>query len=230
MRDYYTRILTATYAINGLLHITAGLAGSDTLAFVTKFFIIPLLLLICYVNLSKTASGLKWFLITGLLFSWCGDILLEFSGGMMFIMGLAAFLLAQLSYLSLFLKTKGGNALASRRWYFLVPVVISGIILAGVLYNHLGNMRLPVLMYTLVIMSMLAAAINRIEKVPKASYIPVLAGSILFVMSDSAIAVNKFLIAFNWSSVVVMTTYISAQYLITTGVIKQFSRGVNETG
>ena len=228
MRDLYTRILTAAYALNGLLNIIAGETGPDTVAFITKVLIIPLLLLICYVNISAGAPGLKWLLVTGLLFSWCGDILLEFSGEMMFIMGLTAFLLAQASYLTLFLKTKGGNALFSRRWYLVVPVVISGVLLAGLLYKHLGEMRLPVLMYTLVILSMLAAAINRVEKVTKASYITVLAGSILFVLSDSAIAVNKFLISFNGSSVLVMTTYITAQYLITTGVIKQFRSELNE--
>jgi len=76
--------------------------------------------------------------------------------------------------------------------------------------------------YSTFIIVMLAGAINRIEKVNHTSYYLVLTGAILFVLSDSAIAVNKFSYNFPYSGTVIMSTYVIAQYLIVTGYIKQF--------
>jgi uncharacterized membrane protein YhhN len=82
-------------------------------------------------------------------------------------------------------------------------------------------MRIPVIIYAVVILTMLAGAINRIEKVNRQSCIMVLAGAILFVISDSAIAVNKFSYQFESSEIVVMSTYVLAQFLIIKGYIRQ---------
>jgi uncharacterized membrane protein YhhN len=45
-------------------------------------------------------------------------------------------------------------------------------------------------------------------------------GSILFVLSDSALAVNKFVRALPLEGLMVMSTYIVAQLLITIGILK----------
>ncbi|MGD0341839.1 MAG: lysoplasmalogenase, partial [Bacteroidales bacterium] len=71
------------------------------------------------------------------------------------------------------------------------------------------------------ILTMLVAAINRYGNVRKPSYILVLCGAILFVLSDSLIALNKFGFPFIFSSIAVMSTYIAAQYLIVAGILKQ---------
>ena len=89
------------------------------------------------------------------------------------------------------------------------------------LYNDLGAMRIPVILYAVVILSMLGAAINRLGKVNKSSYYLVLAGAILFLISDSAIAINKFTYKFEFSSIVIMLTYVTGQFLIITGFIRQ---------
>jgi len=88
------------------------------------------------------------------------------------------------------------------------------VIFAGLLFSWAGD----------VILSMLTSAINRLEKVNTSSYYFVLIGAVLFVISDSAIAINKFSLHFESSGIVVMTTYIIAQYLIVSGFIKQSKR------
>jgi uncharacterized membrane protein YhhN len=100
--------------------------------------------------------------------------------------------------------------------------MIFGIGLVSFLYGDLAEMKLPVIIYAIVILTMLSGAINRSEKVNQHSYWLVLAGAILFVISDSAIAVNKFSLPFESSGIVIMSTYILAQYLIVTGYIYQF--------
>lgn len=82
-------------------------------------------------------------------------------------------------------------------------------------------MRIPVIIYTVIILIMLSGAINRMEKVNKSSFYLVLTGAILFVISDSAIAVNKFSFAFAYSSIIIMSTYAAAQLLIVLGYVKQ---------
>jgi uncharacterized membrane protein YhhN len=98
-------------------------------------------------------------------------------------------------------------------------------VLVSFLYDDLADMRLPVIAYAIVILTMLAGAINRIEKVKTESYYLVLTGAILFVISDSVIAVNKFSHQFKSSGIFIMSTYVIAQYLIVTGYIFQF-RGI----
>jgi uncharacterized membrane protein YhhN len=145
----------------------------------------------------------------------------------MFLFGLASFMVAQLIYMYVFFATPGKNSLASERKYLLIPPVASGALLIWFLYSDLGTMRLPVILYAVAIMAMVTGAINRIDKVNRESYILVLAGAVLFLISDSTIAVNRFSYGFELSSVIVMTTYIMAQYLITVGYIKQYNQKFN---
>lgn len=88
------------------------------------------------------------------------------------------------------------------------------------MYDDLGEMKLAVIAYAFVILSMLASAINRLRKVNSTSYWLVLTGAGLFVISDSVLAINKFSLPFNGSDVI-MSTYVIAQYLIITGYIRQ---------
>jgi uncharacterized membrane protein YhhN len=75
----------------------------------------------------------------------------------------------------------------------------------------------------LVLLTMFTAALNRQNKVNRQSYILVLVGAILFVLSDSMIAIDKFVYTFALSRIAIMTTYITAQYLIALGCLKQFN-------
>jgi len=124
-------------------------------------------------------------------------------------------------YSVVFFSTRGKNALSGSRAYLVIPVLVFGIGLIYFLYGDLSGMRIPVIIYAIVILFMLAGAINRIEKVNRQSYFLVLTGAILFVISDSLIAINKFSFHFEYSGIVIMSTYLAAQYLIVTGYIKQ---------
>jgi uncharacterized membrane protein YhhN len=162
-------------------------------------------------------------MLAGLLFSWAGDVILEFSdnNSIFFIIGLVCFLLTHLLYFTVFFITPGKNSILSNRIYFLIPVIIYGMILVSYLYAGLAEMKLPVILYAIIILIMLTAAINRIDKVNKISYYLVLSGAILFVISDSSIAITKFSHPFKSSGIVIMSTYVVAQYLIIMGYVAQ---------
>jgi uncharacterized membrane protein YhhN len=219
--------ISVIYFFIGLISIILLNQSNFWPGFFAKALIIPVLIILFSVNLKPLKNRSDRFMFAGLLFSWAGDVVLEFSknNGNIFIIGLACFLLAHIMYFTVFVITPGKNSILSSRFYLLVPVIIYGILLVSFLYDDLADMRLPVIAYAIVILTMLAGAINRIEKVKTESYYLVLTGAILFVISDSVIAVNKFSHQFESSGILIMSTYVFAQYLIVTGYIFQF-RGV----
>ena len=91
------------------------------------------------------------------------------------------------------------------------------------LFNQLDiALKIAVFVYMLAIVGMSAMALNRYKTVNKASFIQVFGGSVLFVISDSFIALDKFFTPIPNDRLLVMSTYIAAQYLIMRGILKQF--------
>ena len=217
-------VIPIIYFLTGTIYIIIQNHTSFYPALLVKALILPLLMLLLMQNLNPSVSRLNRFMFAGLTFSWAGDVILEFSkiNTDMFIEGLLCFLLAHIMYFTVFITTPGKNSILSTRLWLLLLVMIFGIGLVSFLYGDLAEMKLPVIIYAIVILTMLSGAINRSEKVNQHSYWLVLAGAILFVISDSAIAVNKFSLPFESSGIVIMSTYILAQYLIVTGYIYQF--------
>jgi uncharacterized membrane protein YhhN len=216
------------YFLTGICYIILQNRLPFTIAALLKALIIPLLILLFLFNSDHLKNRLHVYMLAGLIFSWAGDVILEFAvkNGDLFVPGLISFLLAHVMYIIVFVSTKGKNSFAGSRILLLVPVLIYGIALVSFLYAGLGAMRVPVIVYAAVILTMLSAAINRREKVNKKSYWLVLIGAILFVISDSVIAVNKFCTVFPQAGTLIMATYIIAQYLIVTGYIRQFEKPV----
>lgn len=213
-----TKSLSVIYFLIGILYIMLNGHSSFLTGLIIKGFIIPVLIIIFILNFQNTFNKRSALILAGLFFSWAGDIIIDFS----FIPGLVCFLLAQVMYLITFFLTPGENVIFHSKYFLLIPVILYGTGLVYYLYDDLGDMKLPVIIYAFVILTMLAAAINRLKKVNKISYWFVLAGAILFVISDSAIAVNKFSQPIKASSLIIMSTYITAQFLINLGFIKQY--------
>lgn len=214
-----TKILSIAFFLTGVICIAIGSSTTIIPEFLAKALLMPILIFILALNIHKKLNHFDKLMFAGLLFSWAGDMVLEFKG--LFIPGLAFFLLAHVMYLVVFFKTPGSNVIFKKKWYLLIPVVLYGASLIFYLYNDLAAMKIPVILYSLIILTMLTGAINRLEKVNRISYYLVLAGAILFVISDSAIAINKFSHPFDSAGIVIMMTYILAQYLILIGFIKQ---------
>ena len=222
-----TKVLTGAYFIIGILYMCYSGIISVLPAFILKILVIPVLMLILVLSFFTEKNRLHRLMFAGLFFSWAGDILLEIpeSYGDLFIPGLVSFLLAHVMYLMVFFSTPGRSVIIKKP-FLLLPVLIYGAVLVYWLYNDLNGMRVPVILYAIVILTMLSGSINRLEKVNRSSYWLVLAGAVLFVISDSLIAVNKFSYHIEYSRIWVMATYISAQYLIITGYIRQFREKV----
>lgn len=165
-------------------------------------------------------------LVLALIFSCAGDTLLMFQGkdGNFFMFGLGAFLVAHIFYMLAYRQHQSSDrsnelqGLQKIRYAF--PVVLSGTGLIVILYGRLDGMKIPVLIYAVVLTAMVLAALFRFGKTTSSSFAMVFGGAILFMISDSLIAINKFLESLSHAGLWIMITYIVAQYLIVTGLMK----------
>lgn len=161
------------------------------------------------------------------LFSWAGDLFMMFAGeDLFFKLGLASFLMAQLWYAFLFLRTiniSGKRPFLKKKPVWMIPFIAFGLIIYIVLFPQLDvALRIAVFIYILAILTMAAMALNRYGNGHPVSFRFVFAGALFFVLSDTLIAVNRFLLEIPFEGLLVMSTYILAQYLIMKGILKQY--------
>jgi uncharacterized membrane protein YhhN len=170
----------------------------------------------------KTSSSFKRLLIMALFFSWAGDILLLMQGdnATFFLLGLSAFLIAHIYYISFFHRIRVKEKVRDR-WWWLPFIAAYYAVLIAVLFPHLGGMKIPVLIYGLVISFMLLQSVHMlyVRKTKTAGQFMAM-GAALFILSDSILAVNKFYSPFEEAGIAIMFTYGLAQVLLVTGAVR----------
>lgn len=205
-----------------ILELTAIAANISSLHFVVKPLLIPSLLILLVV--SKTTVPGKQLLIYGLLFSWAGDVLLMFEDRhvLFFIFGLISFLTTHVFYILYFLRIRSQKiSLLKKRPVLPALVLAYGVTLVWQLFPHLGDLKVPVIIYAAVICAMLICCLHIVLKVNKKASAFYLIGATAFVISDSLLAINKFYQPFAFAGVFIMLTYCAAQYFIINGFIEQ---------
>jgi uncharacterized membrane protein YhhN len=134
---------------------------------------------------------------------------------------LVSFLCAHLAYISFFVKIKKpATGWWKKNRIVIFMVLAYGLLLLAILWSHLGAMQIPVLIYTICIVTMLLACMRTQPAVPKAIWIWMGMGAWLFVISDSILALNKFMQPFQLAGTFIMLTYGLAQLFIVIGSIR----------
>jgi uncharacterized membrane protein YhhN len=191
-----------------------------------QFFSKPSLMLILFVYFRANAQNFisqKNLIMLALFFSWLGDIFLLFDkqNPRLFIFGLGSFLVAHLFYIVYFYQIRAKNAVKTR---LNIPasaaVLIYVVSLFALLAPKLGNLQIPVAVYTLALSIMLLASIHAFDFKNRDFAGICVAGTSLFVASDSLLAINRFYQPFAFAGVSIMLTYAVAQFLITVGALK----------
>jgi uncharacterized membrane protein YhhN len=173
------------------------------------FKIIPIALLL-QLALTRTHGRVRTLLALGLVLSGIGDVLLAMSG--LFVQGLVAFLLAQVTYTVLFLTQFRWQ---TTRLPWAALIVIYGAVCTLVIVPAAGDMMVPVTAYMIAISVMAIAAGFRNDQ----HFLWVAIGALIFMISDTLIAVNRFVSPFEYSGIAVMTSYYMAQLLICVGIV-----------
>ncbi len=207
-----------------LADLTAVYLDNEILRTITKPLLIPVLAIYLLTQTKSVNSGLKAWIILALFFSWAGDILLMFEErkSIFSLLGLSAFLIAQVFYIIFFHNIRmkeyiRGNAL------LLLLVIVYYAILISILSPFLGDLRLPVRIYGVVLSFMLMLAMHTMFSKNKKAGLWMMVGAILFVASDSLLAFNKFYATFNYAGIIIMLSYGLAQLFITHGAVKYIS-------
>ena len=204
-----TKTAIILFVALSIVHLTAIVAGWEPLRFWTKPFLMPLLAATVVLAGGRRFGLPAVLLVIALVFSTLGDIALLGDGSGMFIAGLSAFLLAHLAYIAIFV---GSGGTRRPRWWSVAFVGWFAVLMI-ILVPHLGALLVPVVGYGVVIAVM---AITATRWSPL-----VIVGATLFLLSDSVLAVNRFVpeVVLWEPGLVIMLTYIAGQALIAWGLV-----------
>src|SRR5436190_19789747 len=195
---------------------------------IAEYFFKPLIIIWLMawfvLQLRYAKSILKKWIIFAVFFSWLGDVLLMFhqDDSIFFLLGLSFFLIAHIFYI-LFFHFVRIKEMVKSRWYLLLIVAIYYAVIISILSPYLGEMKLPVRIYAVVISFMFMLAMHMLFIKNKTTGLWMMAGAFLFVVSDSLLAINKFFQPFEMAGFFVMSTYGLAQLFITNGAIRYIS-------
>ncbi|WP_276361236.1 lysoplasmalogenase [Daejeonella sp. H1SJ63] len=193
-----------------------------------NLYVKPLICLSLAIYLYKNVNmraGFNRFVLAGLVFSLFGDCFLLFAGSdiYFFLYGLISFLLAHIVYSMAFVRDFKNNPDASK-YYGHLMLFCMGVFSMSyytMIRDYLNDFRIPVMAYMFVISVMAILAGYRYRRVNLISFRMIYLGAIFFVISDSALAFNKFVQPFSSAGFIIMSTYMIAQYLITIGTIER---------
>ena len=164
-----------------------------------------------YYYLNKKSDNL--FFVLGLLFSLFGDLFLLGSGELYFILGLIFFLIAHVFYIIMVFKI----LLEIKLKDFMIagiPYLLLFLILINVLYDGLGSMKIPVIIYAMTISFLGVVSLLLFLQSRTKTSLLLLFGVLVFITSDTILALNLFYEKQSFYPILIMTTYVMAQFLI----------------
>ncbi len=204
------------------LELFANLTGNLQLQYFSKPSLMLILMFYYEFNSKKLASE-KGLIIFALAFSWLGDVilLLDKQFGTLFIYGLTAFLIAHIFYIFYFWKIRKFNQIVKLpNALVFVGIAAYVITLFLIVAPNVKNLLIPVAVYALVISLMFAASVTAFDLSRQTFGKICVAGTFFFLVSDSILAINRFVAPLTFAPVLIMLTYALAQLLITEGSLR----------
>ncbi len=203
-----TKGLTVVFFTVSIIEIIGVYLNNSLLQTVFKPMIIISLMALYYFSVDKKNN---WYILA-LAFSFLGDVLLMDKNNL-FLFGIAAFLITQIIYIVIIVKQMEKPSFFHKYLYafLFVNYVVYLLVL---LKPNLGELFYPVLVYGITISVFgLVATLNYVTKRTTPALFLVL-GAVLFIASDSMIALHKFHDPKLFYPIAIMVTYVLAQYLI----------------
>lgn len=203
------RLWIAAIALSALAAI-AGAYTAPVLHYLFKPLTTLLIAAMVWRHRGPAEPGYRRAIVAGLLLSTCGDVFLMLPGDW-FVFGLGAFLCAHVAYLvGLCLRAR----LFALKWPLFAYAAFAAAVLA-VLWPHLpAPLRVPVIVYVLVLAAMAAQAAVVWRRWPVRATALAALGGAFFVASDATLAIDRFAAPFGAASLTVLATYWIAQTLI----------------
>lgn len=212
-----------------ILIVDCGLimSGNNDYRVYTKTLLIPILLINIYsASVDTKHKRSKVFANLAFFFCFLGDFFLLWDAdNTYFILGLSSFLIAHIFFIIFFYRLKKFSdkyrlfLFAAGSIIFCYIGLLLFLIWQGVLRQ---SMQIPVIVYGLIIGMMLLTAVHSInnksiKRLARNYFVP---GALLFVLSDSILALNKFSVDIRYGSVLTMVTYAGAIFMLSLGVVR----------
>ncbi len=205
-----TKIITASifFLLVSVADIYALVDGNQEIEMIAKPLITTSLVILYLLSVSKP----NFWYVSALLFAFWGDVLLLFPD-QFFVFGLASFLLAHVLLITVssrFLQ----QVSKLRILVHSLPFVVILAVLLYLIYPNLEELLIPVIIYGIVIsvFGVVAFLVYTNDKSIANSWL--FLGALIFILSDSILAINKFSQSSEFLGIAIMITYIIAQYLI----------------
>lgn len=218
------KLLLFLFGIIAITELYGELTHNINIIYVTKPLLMVVLSIYYFFSTKKKSTGFTTMILLGILFSIGGDSFLMFDGSLYFMAGLGCFLITHVCYTVAFFSYKSTKSgFLTKKWWFIFPFVIYLITLLTYLWGDLSTMTIPVVIYSTIICIMAIAGLNLKNQLPKPVFNVLFTGILLFMFSDSIIALNKFKaadIAIPNPNLLIMITYITAQLFIAQSTIK----------
>ena len=207
------------FLLLSIAHLVSISVGATDMANITKPLIV--LSLIFYFKASVEETPINKLVVFSLAMSVFGDALLiyQHNHSLFFIAGLGAFLLAHIGYAWINFNLVNDDVRKFRLMWQDAPIILVGFLVFLLIKDGVGDLRIPVLSYIAVIAIMGVTARQRWNRVDKESFWFIMCGASMFMVSDTLLAMNKFVEPFPQSGLSIMLTYTLAQFLIVKGII-----------
>lgn len=224
-RNRHLRATGGYLALAGLDTYLAGKSGplARRLRYVTKPLLMPTLVISTEAAQPGNTSAVVRGIQAAQLFSWGGDVALLGRGKRGFLAGVGSFFVAHLFYIGVFASlrdrdarlTDPGPKAAARTWLLAAPVMA---LAAG---RQDPQLRGPIAAYAGVLTTMFGTSTTLDRSLPASARRRILAGTSLFLVSDSLLSIHKFILG-ETSPILesaVMGTYTAGQWLIAEGTV-----------
>ena len=209
-----TIILSIIFFASAIFDIIGVAANISWLQNIIKPLIILSLITLYYIAATERN---KWYVLA-LFFSFLGDVFLLDKNGY-FLLGIGSFLITQILFIKIIISQL--RKVANHQIFIsALPFTVYFIVLILIVKDNLNELLTPVIIYgiTISVFGMVSLLYYLINKTKKSQLL--LVGAILFIASDSMIALNKFHEPKFMYPVAIMITYILAQYLIYRFMVK----------
>jgi uncharacterized membrane protein YhhN len=203
-------LLLAIVLLIGLITAEKTEKATRILAFKTP---LSLLFIFAWTLQPAQHSGFAGLILVALVFCLGGDVLLALGTPTTFLLGLVSFLLGHIMYaVAFFLVGDVGPSMAVGT----LLLAISAVFTWRWLEPHLGDMTIPVLAYIVVISIMVCAAcgIAGDATLPATARAAIVAGAVLFYLSDLFVARQRFVVNAHVNRVIGLPLYYTAQFLL----------------
>jgi uncharacterized membrane protein YhhN len=211
---FFQLLLSLSAAVSAAAMILAEILGHWGLVYTLKPLTMILIIVLALTGMRRRLLY-GYMVLPGLLFSLTGDILLMLPANL-FLQGLISFLIAHIFYILAF---SSGQQFRLKNFSWL-PFLLFGVVIYGFMLPSLGEMTLPVLVYMIIILVMGWRAYEQWSQRKTRDAGWALIGAVLFIISDTALGINRFRLPFEGSTLAVLGTYFPAQWCIAISVVR----------